>query len=144
MISGARPKPRDLASLPKAELHLHLEGAMRPRTLRDLCRKHSIPAPSIPCYDSSDIPLPRSSTPRFSDFSAFADVYVAACACLRTEEDLRRLVLKVALDLRACNVLYAEVAPSLTYYYKHFGSTGDAALRVLVDAAAIARPRPAS
>jgi adenosine deaminase len=137
MMSGAQPKPRDLASLPKAELHLHLKGAMRPRTLRDLCRKYSIPAPSIPCYDSSDVPLPRSSTPRFADFSAFVDVYVAACACLRAEEDVRRLVLEVALDLRACNVLYAEVAPSLTFYSTHFGSM-DNTLRVLVDAAAIA------
>ncbi|KAL3785111.1 hypothetical protein ACHAW5_009791 [Stephanodiscus triporus] len=139
MMPGARPSPRDLSFLPKAELHLHLEGAMRPGTLRDLCSKYSIPAPSTPCYDSrSDVPMPRSSTTsRFADFSAFMNLYLSACSCLRTEEDVRRLVLEVASDLRECHVLYAEVAPSLTFYAQHFGSM-ESTLRVLVDAAAIA------
>lgn len=110
---------------------------MRPETLRDLCNKYSIPEPSIPCYDSNNNPKPHSEISRFADFSAFVGVYVAACDCLRTEEDVRRLVLEVAQDLKACHVLYAEIAPSFTFYSQYFGSM-EATLGVLVDAASIA------
>ena len=82
--------------------------------------------------------LRRSLTSRsVSDFSAFVGVYVAACSCLRAPEDVRRLVLEVAEDLRASGCTYAEVAPSLTYYADHFGSA-EAALRELVEAARLA------
>lgn len=112
-MSQSKSKTRDLARLPKAEIHLHLEGAMRPQTLRDLCAKHSVEMPTIPTI---------GPTTRFRDFSAFVDVYVAACAVLRTEEDVRRLVLETAEDLKRCNVAYAEIAPSLTFYSQYFGS----------------------
>lgn len=129
---------RDLASLPKAELHLHLEGAMRPGTLRELCQKYSIPIPTIRCWDSqSNKPIPSSNIEPFTDFSEFVDVYVAACSCLRTEEDVHRLVLEVAQDLKKCHVVYAEVAPSFTFYSQYFGSM-ERTLNVLVDAASIA------
>lgn len=110
---------------------------MRPKTLRDLCNKYDIPVPSIPCYDSNNKPKPHSETPRFTDFSAFVGVYVAACACLQTEEDVHRLVLEVAQDLKDCHVLYAEIAPSFTFYSQYFGSMENT-LRVLVDAASVA------
>lgn len=108
---------------------------MRPSTLRELCQKYSKPTPPIPCYDSqTNDPKPRSEITPFDDFSAFVDVYVAACDCLRTEEDVRRLVLEVAQDMKKCNVIYAEVAPSFTFYSQYFGSMENT-LRVLADAA---------
>ena len=82
--------------------------------------------------------LRRSLTSRLvSDFSAFVDVYVAACSCLRTPEDIRRLVREVSEDLRDSGVVYAEIAPSLTYYADHFGSAENT-LRELVEAARLA------
>eukprot|EP00584_Thalassiosira_punctigera_P002391 CAMPEP_0172537440 /NCGR_PEP_ID=MMETSP1067-20121228/9037_1 /TAXON_ID=265564 ORGANISM="Thalassiosira punctigera, Strain Tpunct2005C2" /NCGR_SAMPLE_ID=MMETSP1067 /ASSEMBLY_ACC=CAM_ASM_000444 /LENGTH=340 /DNA_ID=CAMNT_0013322743 /DNA_START=24 /DNA_END=1043 /DNA_ORIENTATION=- len=128
-MPSPKPKARDLVCLPKAELHLHLEGAMRPQTLRDLCRKYSMEMPTIPAMAASS-----SSPTRFRDFSAFVDVYVAACACLRSKEDVRRLVLEVAQDLKLSNVFYAEIAPSFTFYSRHFGSMEDT-MRALADAA---------
>lgn len=137
-MGACRPKyTRDLRTLPKAELHLHLEGAMRPGTLRDLCRKYGLDVPRIPCWTDGGDPIPLDECERFSDFSAFVGVYVAACSCLRTPEDIRRLVLEVSVDLRASGVLYAEIAPSLTYYACHFGSAENT-LRVLVEAARLA------
>ena len=125
------PQARDLARLPKAALHLHLEGAMRPETLIELCEKYRIPVPdNITCTDTNDNPSPK----RFTDFSAFVDVYVAACACLQMKEDVHRLVLEVAQDLKTCNVLFAEIAPSFTFYSQYFGSMENT-LKVLVDAA---------
>mmetsp|Transcript_1264 Transcript_1264/g.1929 ORF Transcript_1264/g.1929 Transcript_1264/m.1929 type:complete len:360 (-) Transcript_1264:38-1117(-) len=115
---------RDLRSLPKAELHLHLEGAMRPSTLRDLCAKYNIVAPTIP----------TASSQKFTDFSAFVHVYIAACDCLREEEDVYRLVLEVAQDLHKCGVTWAEIAPSFTFYAERFGGM-EATLEILVRAA---------
>ena len=60
---------RDLQSLPKAHLHLHLEGAMRPETLVELAAHYAVALPPVGNYDS------------FSEFSA---IYEAVCAVLRT------------------------------------------------------------
>mmetsp|Transcript_27206 Transcript_27206/g.49384 ORF Transcript_27206/g.49384 Transcript_27206/m.49384 type:complete len:317 (+) Transcript_27206:194-1144(+) len=129
-MSIPNPNTRDLSRLPKAELHLHLEGAMRPSTLKDLCRKYSMETPTIPTITSNS---------RFQDFSSFVDIYVAACTVLRREEDIHRLVLEVAQDLKECHVIYAEIAPSFTFYSQpYFGSSMEDTLRVLVDAASIA------
>lgn len=110
---------------------------MRPQTLRELCNKYSIAVPSIPCYDDENNPKPRSEISPFTDFSAFVDIYVAACSCLRTKEDIYRLVLEVAADLKQCGVIYAEIAPSFTFYSQYFGSMENT-LMVLVEAASVA------
>jgi len=43
---------RDLATLPKAHLHLHLEGAMRPETLAELAEEAGIPVPEVRGFGS--------------------------------------------------------------------------------------------
>jgi adenosine deaminase len=84
---------RDLAALPKAHLHLHLEGGMRPATLRELAARYGIPVPVISGYGS---------------FTAFADTYLAACAVLRTEADLRRVVRERIEDDAAAGAIWSE------------------------------------
>ena len=74
---------RDLSLLPKAHLHLHLEGAMRTLTLRELCERHGLVMPHIRSYGS---------------FAAFEETYMAACEVLVTFDDLRRLVFEVVQD----------------------------------------------
>lgn len=113
---------RDLRALPKAELHLHLEGAMRRSTLIELCTRHKVPKPT------------DTSHRRFKDFSAFANVYIAACECLQEESDVKRLVREVAEDARDSGAVWIEVAPSLTFYAARFGGM-DETLKLLVDAA---------
>ena len=97
---------RDLKALPKAHLHIHLEGAMRPETLTDLCKRHGIERPA------------DTRGRRFADFSAFVATYIAACECLREPSDLKRLVLEVAEDARAHGASWMELALSL-HAYKH-------------------------
>ena len=65
---------RDLSALPKAHLHVHLEGAMRPSTLRDLAGKYGMEVPASAGTEASPVR---------------PDLYVAACEVLRTLEDLR-------------------------------------------------------
>ncbi|MEA2522722.1 MAG: adenosine deaminase, partial [Actinomycetota bacterium] len=89
---------RDLTSLPKAELHIHLEGAMRVATVRELA-------------EARGFPLPLGLTPdgwRFRDFLDFIDNYMALCAVMTDLEDFRRLGVEVCHDLAATGVRYAE------------------------------------
>ena len=67
---------RDLAALPKAHLHLHLEGGMRPSTLHELAARYGMEVPTVRGFGS---------------FTAFADMYVAACQVLGTPEAMTRL-----------------------------------------------------
>ena len=72
---------RDLRALPKAELHIHLEGSIRVETLRELA-------------DRSGGPLPHGlggDTWRFDGFLDFIQNYTEACALLSRPEDFRRL-----------------------------------------------------
>jgi adenosine deaminase len=53
---------RDLRDLPKGHLHLHLDGAMRPDTMRELAAKAGLEVPEITAYGS------------FAAFSATMDI----------------------------------------------------------------------
>jgi len=85
---------RDLRQLPKAHLHLHLEGAMRPSTLVDLSEHYGAPPPDLP--DGS--------------FETFVRLYRAAAAVLRTPDDYVRLVHEVVQDAAADGVVWLEPA----------------------------------
>jgi adenosine deaminase len=86
---------RDLLSLPKAHLHLHLEGGMRPTTLAERCAHYGV-----------DVPQIRG----FGSFSAFVDTYMAACDVLRTPDDLGRLVRECIEDAAASGAVWIELA----------------------------------
>jgi adenosine deaminase len=98
---------RDLARLPKAELHLHLEGSMRPGTLAELADAAGIPVPEIRGY---------------GNFTAFAGTYLAACEVIRGYDDVLRLVREVAQDRQAAGAVWIE--PSF-YLPLHEGRLGD-------------------
>jgi aminodeoxyfutalosine deaminase len=89
-------------ALPKAELHVHLEGAMRPATLLTLARRNRVPLPA------DDVAGLREWF-RFRDFDHFVDIYLACSAALKRPEDFQRLVADFAADLERENVRYAEV-----------------------------------
>jgi adenosine deaminase len=84
---------RPLFELPKAHLHIHLEGAMRPATLAELAETYGVAVPAIRGYGS---------------FTEFVGQYRAACAVLRTPEDLRRLVREVVEDAAAAGAVWVE------------------------------------
>ncbi len=116
-------QPRDLTTLPKAELHIHLEGSMRRTTLISLCNKYNIPIPN------------DTRGKKFDDFSAFASVYIAACDCLRDESDLNRLVLEVAEDAAASGARWIEPALSMLSFCAHRFGGKEETLRLLMRAA---------
>ncbi|MEM7025950.1 MAG: adenosine deaminase [Pseudomonadota bacterium] len=89
---------RDLRALPKAHLHLHLEGAMRRDTLASLCSHYGIALPD----DTRGL--------AFDNFSGFLKVFWAACDVIRTRDDLARLIREVAEDAAAEGVWWLEPA----------------------------------
>jgi adenosine deaminase len=89
---------RDLKALPKAHLHIHLEGAMRPSTLSELCRRYDMKQPQ------------DTRGKRFDNFGGFVDLYWAACHSIRCRDDLARLIREVAEDAAAQGALWIEPA----------------------------------
>lgn len=109
---------RDLAMLPKAHLHLHLELGMRPSTLADLCRKYDHPVPEIRGYGS---------------FAVFNDMCIAATAVLRTRDDWDRLADEMCADHAAAGCVYLEPSFWAGNHRHTFGSDA-AAWDVVIDA----------
>ncbi len=88
----------DLGSLPKAHLHLHLEGAMRRSTLDELADRYGIDRP------------PDTRHQHFPNFGGFSATYQAAVECVRSSDDLARLILEVAEDAASHGCWWVETA----------------------------------
>jgi adenosine deaminase len=121
-MGTAAASRRDLRLPPKAHLHPHLEGAMRPSTLQELASRHGLEVPPVRGY---------------GDFTAFEATYRAACQVLRSPEDLQRLVLEVAEDAAQAGAIWVEPSEWLTGdQARRLGLAGrEAVLEVLLDAA---------
>jgi aminodeoxyfutalosine deaminase len=92
-----------IRSLPKAELHLHLEGSITPQTLVELRRlhgKHSSIAEAEPLY-------------QYKDFTGFLMAFKTLTEDLRTPEDYEFITYRLLEQLKAENVLHAEVYVSV-------------------------------
>lgn len=89
---------RSLKHLPKAHLHLHLEGSMRPQTLTEYCERYNLDRPN------------DTRGKQFSNFLAFNAVYRAASESIRTKEDLARVIQEVAEDAAEDGATWIEPA----------------------------------
>ncbi|WDT54187.1 adenosine deaminase [Streptomyces sp. G7(2002)] len=101
---------RCLVSLPKADLHLHLEGAMRPGTLAELASTYDEPMPQVNSYRS---------------FDEFQHCYRAVVKLIRTRGDIRRLVREVVEDAAASGAVWIEPHFNPTTYAPALGSAQD-------------------
>lgn len=78
----------ELSTLPKVELHVHLEGTVSARTAAELARSHGedpLEALEVVADDAGDVRYP---TP-FTDFDQFVRTFVATSGQLRRPDDLR-------------------------------------------------------
>ncbi|MCX5585088.1 adenosine deaminase [Streptomyces erythrochromogenes] len=83
---------RDLTLLPKAHLHLHFTGSMRPSTLMELADKYGVRLPDA--LTAGEPPKLRATDER--GWFRFQRLYDAARSCLREPDDIRRLVREAA------------------------------------------------
>ena len=108
-----------IQSLPKAELHLHLEGSVEPGTLAELSRRHNTPLPTQNNrYDvrgSGDV-LSEDEARRlysYKDFNGFMLAFKSVTERLRTPEDYELITYRLMQKLRQQNIMHAEVYVSV-------------------------------
>lgn len=93
-----------IQSMPKAELHVHLEGAIQPRTVLELARRHH-KLDELPANDVAG--LQQWFT--FTDFTHFVTIYLMIQDLLRTADDFALVVYECGTDMAFQNILYREV-----------------------------------
>jgi aminodeoxyfutalosine deaminase len=100
--------PSDLSnlvlSLPKAELHLHLEGSIEPATLLELRQRHGMGGASLG---------EAEQLYNYKDFAGFLSAFKDATGHLRTAEDYELITYRLMGRLKEQNVLHAEVTVSV-------------------------------
>ncbi|MGK4581354.1 adenosine deaminase [Kitasatospora sp. HPMI-4] len=120
---------RDVRALPKAHLHLHFTGSMRPATLLELAAKHGVRLPEA--LSSGRPPKLRATDER--GWFRFQRLYDTARSVLRDEEDIRRLVLETAEDERRDGSRWLEIQVDPTSYAPRLGGLIPA-LELILDA----------
>lgn len=90
-----------LNALPKAELHLHLEGSLEPELLFALAERNKIALPW------NDVEALRSAYD-FNNLQEFLDLYYQGADVLRTEQDFYDLTWAYLLKCQAQNVIHTE------------------------------------
>jgi aminodeoxyfutalosine deaminase len=88
-------------TFPKIELHVHLEGAVRPHTLIDLAQRNGFELPA-------DSPEQLAELYRFRDFDHFIQVWIMTTNVLRHADDFRRITVDYAAEAASHGAVYVE------------------------------------
>lgn len=94
-----------IAGLPKAELHLHLEGSLQPQTLRDLAQRKGRADSEVERW----ILARERQQYRYSNFMDFIEAFKFAALLLETPEDYALAAVRLMEWLSEQNVKYAEI-----------------------------------
>ena len=102
--------------LPKAELHLHLEGTILPATLVELSARHDARPMSL---------AEAQALYRFTDFTGFIESFKAVTKRLRNPEDYELAAWRMMQRLSAQGIVHAEVYISVgvVYLWRNFDPT---------------------
>jgi adenosine deaminase len=103
-----------IAAMPKVELHVHLEGSIRPETVLMLAERNNISLPA-------STPEGLTDWYQFRDFPHFVEVYVAVSKTIRTPDDLELIVREFADGQARQNILYTEVTYTASTIQKYAG-----------------------
>jgi adenosine deaminase len=95
---------RDIRTVPKVELHVHLQGAIPESTAATLARRHGV------ANTEAALKLVDGRYPGwYPNFEGFLDAYLAANTYVRTPDDLELVAAEFAMAQAAQNVRYTEV-----------------------------------
>lgn len=115
-----------LRRMPKVELHVHLEGSMRPHVLLELARRNGV---ELPAGDEEGL----RRWFRFRDFDHFVQVYLTCSRALRNPEDFQLLALDFLEMQAGQNVLYTEAHFTISTHLSN-GGNGEEILAALEQA----------
>src|SRR3954464_2089309 len=88
-------------AFPKIELHVHLEGTVRPETLLQIARRNDY---ALPCSTVEEL----RALYEFRDFAHFIEVWILTTNALRTTEDFRQVVVDYAAEAAGHGAVYIE------------------------------------
>jgi adenosine deaminase len=120
---------RDVRQLPKAHLHLHFTGSMRPATLLELADKYGVHLPEA--LTGGEPPKLRATDER--GWFRFQRLYDLARSCVRGPEDIQRLVREAAEEDVRDGSGWLEIQVDPTSYAPRLGGLIPA-LEIILDA----------
>lgn len=91
-----------LKKLPKAELHLHIEGTLEPQMMWDFAQKHHVNL----SFDSVD---EIAQAYHFDNLQSFLDLYYQGAGVLLVEDDYYQLMWAYLLKCKQDNVVHTEI-----------------------------------
>ncbi|MGB0694690.1 MAG: adenosine deaminase [Rhodospirillaceae bacterium] len=100
--AGSTDLDHFIAGLPKAELHLHIEGSLEPEQMFAFAQRNGV---RLPYGSVEDI----REAYRFKDLQAFLDLYYAGTAVLVTRQDFFDLTMAYARRVAADNCRHSEI-----------------------------------
>ncbi len=100
-----------IVRMPKVELHLHLEGAIRPGTLLALAERNGV---DLPARDEAGV----AQLFNYRNFHEFLTVFMVLARSLTTGRDFEQVAYELGTHLAMQNVRYAEVMISPVQYHR--------------------------
>lgn len=88
--------------MPKVELHVHLEGSIKPETLLRLAERNNVKLPATTVEG-------LRQWYAFTDFAHFIEIYIAISACICTPEDIELIAREFLRGQAEQNILHSEV-----------------------------------
>jgi len=103
-----------IETMPKVEIHVHLEGATQPETVLHLAEKNKIELPVKTIEEMRD-------WYEFRDFEHFVDIYLTASKCITSPEDIEYIAREFLKGQSQQNIVYSEVTYTAYTHYTNYG-----------------------
>jgi adenosine deaminase len=100
--------------MPKVELHVHLEGSIRPETVLKLAQRNNVTLPA-------DTVEGLHGWYKFRDFPHFVDVYVSVSKTIKTADDVELIAREFLDGQKAQNILHSEITYTASTIEKYNG-----------------------
>lgn len=104
-----------ICRMPKIELHLHMEGAIRPELLLRISERNKIKLPFKTVAEFEALLI-------YKNFKDFTHLFLLSQHCLQTAHDFYEVIIDIGEQLKQHNVLYAEISWVPQFYFQRKSS----------------------